>query len=392
MTETDPVVPLVVVVDDEPETQRTVFRHAPPERARFEILSPDEVDEEVLNSADLVMVDYVIDNWEARDNTPRLGLRPGNGIALTAVLREHAGRLENPTGFALNTGKPGALWLTPAETRTHLIARNYNLEWVFLKSDGDQNIRQAISLASAIRRLPPTWPGDDHARATYLVQRLLGLMRGTDEDSRPPWTSMALSDVESCRPPLTELAERNHGLLFLRWLLQRILPYPCFLYDSHRLAARLRVSHACLKGALVGELGDWLRPYIFQGVLQDFAGDRWWRSGVEYALWEITGGLSVTAGDLREELSRRANVELRPALAADPIICIDENYQVLDEALSLGQVVRIQPDDWPSYASQAWTTIELAKQHPRLRAMVLDEGQDQLSNPDDQAPCTEAQT
>lgn len=391
MNEANRAVPHVVVVDDDPESQRTVFRHAPPEQARFEILSPGEVDEEVLKSADLLMVDYLIDDWEARDNVPQLGLRPRNGIALTAVLREHAGRLDNPTGFALNTGKPDDLWMTPAETRTHLIARNYNLEWVFLKSESDQNVRQAISLASAIRRLPTTWPGDDHAKATVLVKTLLGLMKGSDENSAPPWAPMALNDVESCRPPLTELAERNHGLLFLRWLLQRILPYPCFLYDSHRLAARLRVSHASLKRALVGDLGTWLKPYIFQGVLGDFAGDRWWRSGIEYALWEVTGGLSVTAGVLRETLSRQANVELVPSPAADPIICIDENYQVLDEASSPSQVVRIQPDDWPSYASQAWTTIELAEHHPRLRAMVLDEGQDQLSRSGDLAPCTEAQ-
>ena len=390
MTATEPMVPLVVVIDDDPESQRTVFRHTPSELVRFEVLSPDEVDEDVLNTADLIMVDYLINDWPARDNIAQLGLKPSNGIALTAVLREHAGKLDRPTGFALNTGNPDALWITPAETRTHLIARNYNLEWVFLKSESAQNVQQAISLASAIRRLPGRWPGADHTKATGLVLNLLGLMNDSDQDSVPPWSLTALNDIESCRPPLTELAERNHGLLFLRWLLQRILPYPCFLYDSHRLAARLRVSHLSLKAALDGELGVWLRPYNFKGVLGDFAGVRWWRSGVEYALWELTGGVSVPARALHEKLSKEANAELVPAPVADPIICIDENYRVLDEAFSPSQVVRIQPDDWPSYASQAWTTLELAKQHPRLEAMVLDEEQDQLSRLGDESPASEA--
>jgi len=35
--------------------------------------------------------------------------------------------------------------------------------------------------------------------------------------------------------------------------------------------------------------------------------------------------------------------------------------------------VRIRPDDWPSYADQAWTTIEMAKNEPKLRAIVIRE-------------------
>lgn len=381
--------PLILVIDDEPDSQRGVFRLADPSIARFDVLHPEEVDSDILDSADLVLVDYLIETWVARDSAPQLGLRPINGVALSALLREHAGKLDRPTGFALNTGNPRELWITPAETRAHIIARAYNLEWVFLKDDGEQNIKQATSLAEAIRELPHHWPGEDHDRATNLVLNLLGLMKGDDEDSVPNWTTTALSEVESCRPPLTELAERNHGLLFLRWLLQRILPYPCFLYDSHRLASRLRVSHSSLQTALSGELGNWLQPYRFDGVLRHFAGARWWRAGIEIALWELTDGAGMPANELRKLISQVSRIELEPSGADNPIICIDENYRVIEQTFAPSTVVRIQPDDWPGYASQAWTTRELAQSHPRLKAMVVDEEQERVANSDGASPDTE---
>jgi hypothetical protein len=34
--------------------------------------------------------------------------------------------------------------------------------------------------------------------------------------------------------------------------------------------------------------------------------------------------------------------------------------------------VRFQPDDWPPYAEEAWTTRELASESPRLRTLTVD--------------------
>src|SRR5262249_46850596 len=156
------------------------------------------------------------------------GLSPVNGIALAGTLRERANQVERPTGFALHTGQPERLWLTPAESRRHLIARAYNLEWVFLKSESTDVIRQATILAEAIRSLPQNWPGDDHVRTIEVMKKLLGIGSQLGDGNEPNWVAAALTAIEDCRPPLTELSERNHGLVFLRWLLQRILPYPCF--------------------------------------------------------------------------------------------------------------------------------------------------------------------
>ena len=369
--------PNVLVVDDEPEGQRAVFRLADASSASYSVVHPDEVTIGMLNDADLVLVDYILKSWDTRDGQPQAALQPMNGIALAAVLREHASALNRPTGFAIHTGQPDKLWLTPAETRRHLIARAYNLEWVFLKQESNEIFRHAPILAASVRALPARWPTDDHQKALGNVRSLLGLGR-EDDTSSPVWAAAAMADVEGCRPPFTELSECNHGLVFLRWLLQRILPYPCFLLDSYRLAARLRITHASLGPALEKGLGDALAPFLYRGVLAGFTGNRWWRAGVENWLWELTEGITLPAVALREKLIKVAGLQLDASRSNSPIICVDQDYRILPESASPEEVLRIQPDDWPGFANQAWTTIELARANPKLAALVVSEDQDKL--------------
>jgi hypothetical protein len=369
--------PQVLVVDDRPDEQRSAaFNNLPAGSAKFVVRHPTDIDIADLNDADLVLVDYVIDHWPERENVSQLSLKPANGVALAALLREHAPRSAPPTGFAIHTAQPDALWLSPAEPRRHLIARAYNLEWVFLKSNPPDVVRQATILAKAIRSLPNKWPVESYERTLAEITKLLGL----GHEPAPIWTAAALADVEDCRPPLTELSERNHGLVFLRWLLHRILPYPCFLLDSHRVAARLRVTHAAFERALGTGLGNALATCRYQGILDGFLGERWWRVGVEDWLWALSDGVSLPANEIRAKLSRLAGVELTPSGSDSPVVCVDENYQTLPEAYTAADVVRIQPDDWPLYASQAWATVESVRQHPRLRAIVAAEDRDRLAS------------
>lgn len=373
------VPPVVLVVDDDPEPQRAAFRDSGV-AAHFEVVHPDEVDDDLLRAADLVLVDLRLENWPARDNARELWGQPVNGLALAAVLREHANRLGRTVGFALRSGHLADISVSPAEPRAHAVARAHNLEWVFSKVPGvspDPTPGQAATLAAAVGALPGEWSPNDRAETEARVVRLLGI----PGDS--VWRSTALKDVENCRPPLTELSAKNHGLLFLRWLLQRILPYPCFLLDSHRLAARLRTSHASLLEALLGPLGERLGRVKYSGIGAGFLGDRWWRAAVEDLLWELTGGVSVPAAALRSKLSDLAGIELLPSVTENPIVCVDENYVALSEAASAADVVRIQPDDWPVFASQAWTTVELAKRHARLRANVASEDWERVAVPDE---------
>jgi hypothetical protein len=366
------------VVDDRPDDQGGALRLAGGVIA--EVTHPDDLDQEMLEDADLVLVDYDISHWPGRSKLTEISLQPPNGMALAAVLREHANKLQRPTGFAIHTGEARLFSITPAEPRAHLLARTHNLEWVFIKGKPDVVGPQVASLAHAIKELPEAWPVDDRERIEIEVRKLLGLRSPEDEEA-PDWINVAMRDVTQCRPPISELAERNHGLLFVRWILHRILPYPCFLFDTHHLAVRLRATHRSLLDALNGDFARFLEPAAYRGVLGDFLGDRWWRAGIESLLWDLGG--STTAKRLHSRLAGIAGVPLEPLEYGEPVVCVDENYAALDEPCGGAEVVRILPDDWPSYAAQAWTTLALAREHPRLAAIVAESDLSRLTPPHD---------
>jgi hypothetical protein len=364
--------PTVLVVDDHPDDERVKFQSS---EVRYAVVHPQDVEADLLNRADLVLVDYVIDDWTARTNATEIGLRPENGVALAAVLREQADP-NRATGFAIHTGQAEKLWMAPAEPRRHLIARAYNLEWVFLKSEASSVVPQTASLAKAIRALPPEWPGEDHASALRTVEWLLAL--GSGPDDIPVWATAALREVEACRPPLTELSVGSHGLIFLRWLLHRILPYPCFLHDTHRLAARLRIKHSALVALLSQGLAEILKPYTYRGVLSGFLGPRWWRAGVERFLWELGDGATLPADEQRRRLGRRLGTDLTGAASDHSVVCIDENYNTLPETYPPNDVVRVQPDDWPVFAQQAWAPITRVRECRKLATVVVAEDQEKI--------------
>ncbi len=97
--------PFVLVIDDDPEPQRAVFRGRDG-IAQFEVAHPDDVDEGLLKRADLVLVDLRMEHWPARDGVHNLWGQPVHGLALAAVLREHANRLGRAIGFALRSEYP----------------------------------------------------------------------------------------------------------------------------------------------------------------------------------------------------------------------------------------------------------------------------------------------
>jgi hypothetical protein len=361
-----PVPGRVLVIDDRPDDQSGPLHLA--EGATAEAVHPDDVDQDMLEAADLVLVDYDISHWPGRSKVTEIALQPANGMALAAVLREHANKLVRPTGFAIYTGEAKLFSLTPAEPRAHLLARTHNLEWVFVKGKPVVVGPQVVALANAIKQLPEEWPADDRRKIEREVRKLLGLPASDDESTS--WVRAAMRDIVQCRPPLSEVVERNHGLLFIRWILSRIIPYPCFLFDTHHLAVRLRITHRSLIATMDTGLGKLLEPAAYRGVLADFLGARWWRAGVESLLWELGG--SMAAKRLHARLDDIDGVSVEPLTVSEPVVCIDENYAALDEPCGGDDVVRIMPDDWPSYAGQAWTTVALAREHPRLAAIVTE--------------------
>jgi len=171
-----------------------------------------------------------------------------------------------------------------------------------------------------------------------------------------------------------------HGMELLRWMLHRILPYPCFLLDHIRVAARLRITPASFLRALGSEtsLSKAIRECEYTGIAAQFLGNRWWRSGIESILWDLTGGAPFDGAALREVLSRASEQLIEPSQQSDPIVCVDQNYRPLEAFSDISSSVRLMLDDWPSFADQPWTTIQAAKQHPELLAAVVEQDIDKL--------------
>ena len=93
----------------------------------------------------------------------------------------------------------------------------------------------------------------------------------------------------------------------------------------------------------------------------------------------MTDGQSGDPEVVRARLSKLTNLALPASKpSVHPVVCVNSNYQALDEFYAIGDSVRIRPDDWPLYADQAWTTIELAKSEPKLRSLVMIEDADRL--------------
>lgn len=374
--------PSILFVDDEADTLQGL-KQVLNSLVSSIALYPHEVTLDDLTGADLVLVDLQLDHWPERDRLESIALQPANGLALTAVLRSHVEfrKHPKPTAFAILTGRLADLvGNQPAEQREHAIARSHNLEWAFAKQSGEQSISlevQIASLAHAVKALPQEWPIREAIKLQACVSTLLNLPIASDTSV---WASRAWDDVVACHPPLHELVQDSNGLAFLHWMLHRILPYPCFLWDLHWLAARLRVSYRSLSQQLTqsSQLYERLDGFRYKGILEDFLGQRWWRSAAEAFVWELTDGNPFDPEAIHSALIQLTGAELELDKHSQPIVCVDSNYRPLHESVSIDNAVRIQPDDWPSYADEAWTTIELARNDDLLSALVIDQDRSKL--------------
>src|SRR5574340_866372 len=151
--------PCILIVDDvlgEADAKRQLFFGVAAALAR----TPDDVTQSDLHRADLALVDFVLEEWEANPSLP-IAEHPKDGVALAAVFRSHTNG-EPPTAFALHSGRlDGLSGGLPPGSHLHVIARANNVEWVFSKNDRDNVVpmkRQVLSLARALRRLPSRWP------------------------------------------------------------------------------------------------------------------------------------------------------------------------------------------------------------------------------------------
>jgi CheY-like chemotaxis protein len=351
--------PRILVVDDEIQDARALRQRIGKASADVAAETPDTVTKAQVNEVDVVLVDYKLGKWKGA----RAGVTsPPNGLALSAILREQVNQARNVTAVALYSGEVDKIsGRLPAEVRGFAVARLNNLEWVFEKRDPDAHTG-VISLAQAIQRLPSSWPVVS-SEATHDLHRLLGLKRTA------PFFETAADDITACHPPIHELSTATHALALVRWLAHRILPYPAFLDNEISLAARLRINEKQLKHLLSGKskVAEALRGVEYQGILCELYGPHWWRSGLDDLAFRWTDGAgSVEA--LQAAIARLAGTRVR-FLDGELVPGIDESYRPI-ELVPLSKALRLQVDDWPPFADDAWANRDRVAESDQLMGLV----------------------
>ena len=356
---------LILVIDDEPDELHDQVKLGLNGQVKARVVHPRDVDVSQLEDADLVLVDFKLDKWPERDEQP-ISLRPATGLALAVLLREQVDRppRNGSTAFALHTGHLDEIQgRLPPATAEHVRARLNNLEWAFQKSES-QRYDQMIILANAVRELPSKWPTEPDD-STEMAKRLLAI-GNYDELSERCWR-----DVRECRAPLHDVQEDRHGILFLRWLLHEVMPYPTFLWAEHWVAARLGICVDDLRLVLKGnsQLSEELKSLRYSGILAGFLGDRWWRSALEDYVWELVQG--AEGQPLSESLSERAaGMEITPIDANPAVVCLNENFEPTGQFLSPMTALTIRPDHWPTFADSAWMEVGTVLDTPSLLTIV----------------------
>lgn len=361
--------PSILIVDDEDGGS---FAMGLAGLANTRALHPSDVEIEDLRWADLVLMDFIIQNWPSRDALDELGLRPPNGLALAAVLREHVDQSRAPndhnyTAFAVHSAHIGDISgrLQTSSRAPHIVARLNNLEWAFDKADISRFGREAL-LAAGVREVSKQWAAVSAGGLVAVSGGLLGL------PADQVWTERALDDVQLCQVPLSALSAGANGLTFLRWLAHTILPYPTFLWDEYWVATRLRVPVESLRAVLGGasELASELRALRYGGVLAGFLGDRWWRGAVEQFAWQIETSAGPSADRFHARLEEMAGAALGRITFTSPVVCVGRDLAPTGIVDGLENTVRLVPELWPPFADSAFAEITEVRKDAQLRALV----------------------
>lgn len=361
--------PTILFVDDVIEEIDAIARLCE-SKATVLIRSFDDVDAIDLDAADLILVDFNLKDWANREHVTQLTLKPGDGLAVAETLRSYyrTKRSGKPVAIAVLSGDLASLTTPlPPMSREHMVANLAKIEWAFQKASPiEQTARQLVSLADGVLRLPATWPHDSAVQKDATLHQLLCLPGVS-------WTSAAITDVARCHPPVQELSTWSHGLAFLRWMLQRIFPYPTFLIDSAQVAIRLGIEPDSFREGLERNpaFAEWIAPAIFIGLLSDFRDKRFWRAGVDSLIWELTQNDPFDRDILQTALLDKLP-DARLIKTTNPVATVDKNYEFVAVA-DASACVRLRPDDWPTFADSAWALKAIVRENEALQVALEDE-------------------
>jgi CheY-like chemotaxis protein len=354
--------PRILIVDDQPHDQQSLVDILDRKGMDAAAVHPAELTNSLVLSADMFLVDEYLEYWEERKTGATPAQMPQDGLAVAAVIRSIRREHGRRAVIAIRTGLLPVLGMhLPAGQRDSLLAAQHDLEWVFSKADvpGEPpNVERIISLAQAAYSLPELWrPG------TGL--EWLGLT-GSEE-----WHSGARRSVDDARPPAHAVASHTSGKSYLRWFLQRILPFPTFLLSDLYAATRLGISVETLGEILSSgsPLSERLSPGIYSGPLSGFTTRRWWKSQIDQLLEQLSvAGLSPF--DIAEGLSSIHGSPVPPLALENPVVAVDADYRYLPDPIDAEDAFRLALDGWPVFADDPWAEGESIIDDPQLRGLV----------------------
>jgi hypothetical protein len=359
----------VRIVDDEPERDASgVAANLRKQGVDAEAVSPAHLTRAHIDAADLILVDFVLDEWTDERDADWLGEpssaqflagRPADGLALAAIIRSQLGD-DRPRGVALLSGELSKVVKNFSPTATeHAAARLHGLEWAFAKKSpaGSRPLdARIISLTKAVGDVK--LDEDDVIDNEPELEQLLALPAAD-------WTPVAQRDIFAAQPPLGRYADSTRGLSVLRWLAHRILPYPTFLMDAERLALALGISPETLRTHF-DAISSLVASAAYNGALADFLGPRWWAAGVR----RIARDLDPHGRGTTARLSDLLSTAIPPLETPTAVLTLDENL-VRERAPTARELaVRVRPDDWPPFAETGWMTRDLIADFPELRGIV----------------------
>jgi hypothetical protein len=355
----------VLIVDDQPETTASgLAANLDREGVFAEAIEPQEIDERRLLRADLVLVDYKLDEWEVASGVGEVARSPQDGLALAAVLASRLRHDERVHGVALYSAELHMLVQDFSSAVTeHAAARINGIDWAFQK-DRVQSLpptsKRVAQFAEAVQHLSGAWNSDTEGLGP--LEQFLNLPDA-------PWGRVAIRDVLAAQPPIHQFAESSRGVTVLRWLAQRILPYPTFLLDRSQLAIACGATPASLMEVDVESLDAAFDQALYRGSLDDFLGPRWWRAGIRRKIREWTDSTQASQFAV-EQLGSAIGHKLTPMDPISSVLGMDKSLQEVAGLIARERAMRVRPDDWPIFAEPAWVDEELVRANTGLQAYV----------------------
>lgn len=362
--------PLILIIDDEPDRSEFIrpLLHSHKQGVEVEILHPRDVKDMHLSTASVIVVDHYLDDWEERDGQiPSLRIK--DGIALAAALRSQVSERNPQPAIVIRTARLEDLrGVLPIRTSQHLIAWQYDVEWVLPRANLQSDISEAeklIDIVKAVVDLTTLW--SNGINVNNLASDWLGL-------GQQNWVDVAVEHVVKTHPPVHLVAKRTHGTSILRWFLHRILPYPTFLVDEWKIAAHLGVTQAWLVEELSknSKFRHRLDEFQYKGAFNKFDGRRWWRAGLSNFLNKMTNGKPFDSEILRKSIHFSAYSSPDFLSNFQPVLAINPESMQSTKIVNVDEAVRIIPDGWPTFADDAWALIKDIEEDKYLAQLVID--------------------